>query len=367
MTNISQYLQYMIKKQASDLFFSAGFPVLVKIQGVCSAINKDTALTSAQTKELAYSLMNDQQIKNFDENLSTSVGISVPNLGRFRLSVFRQRGSVAMVVRCIKTSPPTLEELRLPEDLGEFMFEKRGLVLVAGATGSGKSSTLAAMIDFRNKHSTGHILTIEDPIEYLFSYKKSIVNQREISIDAKSYSDALKSAMREAPDVIMIGEIRDTDTMKQAIVYSETGHLCLATIHASNAVETLDRVINFFPPDDRGQILIDLSRNLHSVVCQRLVKSKDGSLTPALEILRNSPYFGELIQKGKIGELTEAFERDMDQNVVTFDESLIKLYKEGKISAEEAINNADSKHNVQVKIRLKDDPSAASEGWQIKS
>jgi twitching motility protein PilU len=193
------------------------------------------------------------------------------------------------------------------------------------------------------------------------------VNQREISIDAKSYSEALKSAMREAPDVIMIGEIRDTDTMKQAVVYSETGHLCLATIHASNAVETLDRVINFFPPDDREQILIDLSRNLHAVICQRLVKSKNGSLIPALEILQNSPYFSELIQKGKMDELTEAFERDMDQNIVTFDQSLIELYKTGCITADEAIKNADSKHNIQVQIRLKEDHKSISQDWEIKS
>jgi len=365
--NIAQYLEYMKNKQASDLFFSAGFPVLVKIQGSSAAINKDTRLSSAETKELAYSLMNDQQIKKFDENMSVSVGISVPDLGRFRLSVFRQRGSVAMVIRCIKTSPPSLAELQLPERLGPLMFEKRGLILVAGATGSGKSSTLAAMIDFRNTHAAGHILTIEDPIEYLFSYKKSIVNQREVSIDARSYSEALKSAMREAPDVIMIGEIRDTDTMKQAVVYSETGHLCLATIHASNAVETLDRIINFFPPDDRKQILIDLSRNLHAVICQRLVKSKNGTLMPALEVLKNSPYFSELIQKGKIDELTEAFDRDMDQNVITFDQSLIELYKKGHITAEEAVKNADSKHNIQVQIRLKEGHKDLTQSWEVKN
>ena len=362
---VLQYLQYMVKHDASDVFISSGSPVLIKIKGKSSPANKEHIVTADESKEIAYSLMNEHQIKLFDTNLSVGLGVSIPKLGRFRVSVFRQRGSVALVIRNIKTEPATLEALKLPPLLGQLMFEKRGLILVAGATGSGKSSTLAAMIGHRNAHVAGHILTIEDPIEYLFSYKKSIVNQREVHIDAASYADALHSAMREAPDVIMIGEIRDMDTMKQAIIYSETGHLCLATIHASNAIETLDRVINFFNEANRTQTLMDLSRNLRTIVCQRLVKTKEGSLVPALEILNNSSYFSELIQKGKIDELAEAFGRNMDKDTITFDQSLIELYQTGAISAEEAIMHADSKHNIEVQIRLGSNTANINGDWKV--
>ncbi len=364
---VLQYLQYMVKHDASDVFISSGSPVLIKVKGRSSPANKEHIVTVDESKDIAYSLMNEHQIKLFEENLSISVGVSIPNLGRFRVSVFRQRGSVALVIRNIKTSPSTLEELKLPVFLGDLMFEKRGLILVAGATGSGKSSTLAAMIDHRNTHVSGHILTIEDPIEYLFSYKKSIVNQREVHIDATSYANALRSAMREAPDVIMIGEIRDMDTMKQAIIYSETGHLCLATIHASNAIETLDRVINFFNEANRTQTLMDLSRNLRTVVCQRLVKTKLGGLAPALEIFNNSSYFSELIQKGKVDELSEAFDRNTDKDTITFDQSLIGLYQGGVISADEAMMQADSKHNVEVQIRLESNAVNINDDWQVDS
>jgi len=365
MANVTPYLETMMKYDASDLFFSAGAPVLIKINGACNPLDSKHVLKPIETKGLAYSLMNDMQIKQFEESSSVSVGVSVPSVGRFRVSVFVQRGCVAMVIRHIRTEPPTFDQLNLPHTLADLILEKRGLILIAGATGSGKSSTLAAMINHRNECESGHILTIEDPIEYLFSYKKAIVNQREVGVDTPSYTAALKNAMREAPDVIMIGEIRDEETMRQAIVYSETGHLCLATIHASNAIETLDRVINFFDEHKRTQVLLDLSRNLLTVICQRLVKSHDGTLVPALEMLKNSPYFSELILKGKVDELAEAFDRNLDEGIKTFDQSLVELYRKGLINAEEAIKHADSKHNVEVQIRLNESSDERSSGLSL--
>ncbi len=352
---ISHYLQLMIENNASDLFFSPGSPVLMKIEGVSCPVSENHHLTPSEAKELAYSLMNDNSLKAFEENWEVNMGVSVKGLGRFRVNVMRQRSEVAMVIRNVKTDPPTIEEIHVPIYLKQLVMEKRGLILVAGATGSGKSTTLAAMINHRNSTSHGHILTIEDPIEFLHQYKKSVVNQREVGTDTKSYGEALKNAMREAPDVILIGEIRDEQTMRNAINYSETGHLCLATIHASNAVETLDRAINFFPQVNHKQLLVDLSHNLKAIICQRLILGINGKRWPAVEILKDSPFITELIQKGQIDLIRDAFERNLEKEVVTFDQAIFSLYENNKISRAEAIAHADSKHNMTVKIRLKNE------------
>ncbi len=350
--DISKYLQLMTQENASDLFFSPGSPVLIKIEGLCHPVSKQHHLTPRESKELAFSLMNESHMKAFEEDWEVNMGVSVSGIGRFRVNVMRQRGEVAMVIRNVKVDPPSLEDINVPLYLKDLVMEKRGLILVAGATGSGKSTTLASMIDHRNATTHGHILTIEDPIEFLHRYKKSVVNQREVGTDTKSYSEALKNAMREAPDVILIGEIRDTETMRNAINYSETGHLCLATIHASNAVETLDRVINFFPQSAHKQLLTDLSNNLKAIVCQRLIPGVDSKRWPAVEILKDSPFIQELIKKGEIDQIREAFERNLEKEIVTFDQAIYELYKQGRVSMEEAIKHADSSHNMSVKIRL---------------
>jgi twitching motility protein PilU len=353
--DVFDYLKLMIKHHASDLFFSPNAPVLIKIEGISKPISEEHRLSPEEVKKRAYSIMRETDIKIFEENWEVNFALSVPELGRFRINVMRQRGAIAMVVRNVKVSPPTIDEIQVPPCLKDLVMEKRGLILVAGATGSGKSTTLAAMIDHRNSSVHGHILTIEDPIEFLHSYKKSIVNQREVGTDTKSYSAALKNAMREAPDVILIGEIRDEETMRNALNYSETGHLCLATIHASNSVETLDRVINFFPQNMHQQVYLDLANNLKAIICQRLIPGINGKRYAAVEIVKDSPFIKELIQNGKIDQVREAIERNLENEVVTFDKAIFELYKAKKISKQAAIDYADSKHNVSVLIRLHTD------------
>jgi twitching motility protein PilU len=354
--DITRYLSYMVDKDASDLFFAANAPVLLRVKNETHPINPTTILSSEDVKEMAYSLLSDQLIERFENELELNAGISVDDIGRFRVSLLKQRKNVSAVIRLIHSEPPTIEELHLPLLLKDLVNERRGLILVAGATASGKSSTLAAMLNHRNESSHGHILTIEDPIEYLHPYKKCIVNQRELGIDTHSYSAALKNAIRDAPDVILIGEIRDENTMRNAITFAETGHLCLATIHASNAIETLERALNFFTEAHHHQILMDLSHNLNAIICQRLIKGED-SLWPAIELIQNSPYIQDLIQKGQFDQIKEAISRrtqDKDK-AITFDNSLIQLYVEGRISREEAIASADSKHNMSVQLRLLDE------------
>lgn len=364
--DITQYLLHMAEKGASDLYFSTGSPVLMKIEGATFPVNADHIMPPGAIHRLAYNLMQDHHTRQFEADWEANLAVSLNNVGRFRINVLRQRGEVSMVVRHIKTHPPSLEALHLPMVLKPLVSEQRGLILVAGATGSGKSSTLAAMIDYRNQTRHGHILTIEDPIEYLHPYKKSIVNQREVGTDTKSFASALRNAMREAPDVILIGEIRDEETMHSAITYSETGHLCLATIHASNAIETLDRALNFFPERRHKQVLTDLSRNLKAVICQRLIRGKDKRRWPAIELLLNSPYIAELIQKGELDEIREAMSRRAENGTLCFDDALLTLYQQKLITREDAIAHADSKHNLTVKIRLlehgKIDPATLSAG-----
>jgi len=348
---LAPYLRLMVQRNGSDLYFSTGACPHLKISGQTVAIG-DKPLGPGDVSTLAYSILNDEQIREFEGTMECNLAISVQSLGRFRVNVFRQRGDVAMVIRFIKGEIPSIEELYLPQSLKKLIMQKRGLILVVGSTGSGKSTTLASMIDYRNENVTGHILSIEDPIEFLHRHKKSVVNQREIGLDSMSYENALKNALREAPDVILIGEIRDAATMQHAIAYAETGHLCLSTLHANNANQALDRIINFFPDSAHHQILNDLSMNLRAVVSQRLIPTVDGGRRAAIELLIQSAYTAELIQKGKIHDIKEAMEQGNERGMFTFDQSLYELYKEGCISLEEALNHADSRNNLALRIRL---------------
>jgi len=349
--DLAPYLRLMVQRNGSDLYFSTGACPHVKIEGITAAIG-ETPLGVGEVNKLAYSIMSDDQVREFESTMECNLAISVAQLGRFRVNVFRQRGDPSMVIRYIKGKIPSIEELYLPQTLKKIVMEKRGLVLVVGSTGSGKSTTLASMIDFRNEHSTGHILTIEDPIEFLHTHKKSLVNQREIGLDSMNYENALKNAMREAPDVILIGEIRDAATMQHAIAYAETGHLCLSTLHANNANQALDRIINFFPDSAHRQLYNDLSLNLKSVVSQRLIPTKEGGRRAAVELLVQTAYTAELIQKGKIHDIKEAMEQGEQRGMMTFDQSLYELYREGAISLDEALSHADSRNNLALRIRL---------------
>ncbi|MFM1896660.1 MAG: hypothetical protein RLZZ385_1734 [Pseudomonadota bacterium] len=359
--DIGPYLKLMAEKDASDLFFSVGAPVSIKIQGQTHPVGKDV-LAPGAVKTLAYSLISDEKQKLFEQELELNFSFALPDVGRYRINLYRQRGEVAMVVRYIKSRIPGIEELQLPEILKQLVMEPRGLILVVGATGSGKSTTLASMIDYRNSNRSGHILTIEEPVEFVHHHKKSIVDQREIGFDTLSYASALKNAMREAPDVILIGEIRDRETMQHAIAYAETGHLCLSTLHANNANQAIDRIINFFPDSAHHQLLIDLSMNLRAVVSQRLIRGRDGSRVPAVEIMLKSPYISDLIAKREIDLLKEAIEKNRDAGMQTFDQSLYDLYVAGKISREDALENADSRNNLALRMRLAAGGSVSDDG-----
>ncbi len=340
------------------MFLSTGAPVNIKVEGKLFPLG-NTGLPPGMIKKIAYSLMNEGQVPEFEETLELSLAIAVKGAGRFRVNVFKQRGEVGMVIRSIKGEIPKLQELRLPMLLKELISVRRGLILVVGATGSGKSTTLASMIGHRNQTMTGHILTIEDPIEYLHKHGQSIVNQREVGIDTLSYANALKSAMREAPDVILIGEIRDRETMQAAIAYAETGHLCLATLHSNNADQTLGRILNFFPESAHKQILMDLSLNLNAVISQRLVLGREGSRVPAVEIMVATPLIKDMIRKNQVNDVKDAMDKSLDEGMQTFDQSLLALYKSGEIELEEALRNADSRDGLALKIRL-------SEGGQAE-
>ena len=303
--DVTPYLKLMVDREASDLFFYVGAPVNIKIEGTVMPLG-NVPLKPGAVREIAYSLMTDSQIREFERDLESNFALSVSEIGRFRANVFRQRGEVSMVIRYIKQRIPDFVELSLPQILGNLVMEKRGLVLMVGSTGSGKSTSLAAMIDHRNSNAAGHILTIEDPIEFVHHHKKSVIGQREIGIDTHSYGDALKNALREAPDVILIGEVRDAETMKYSISYAETGHLCLSTLHANHANGALERIINFFPEIARPQLLMDLSQNLRAIVSQRLIIGVDGRRVPAVEIMLNTPYTSELILTAKFESIKEA-------------------------------------------------------------
>ncbi|MCW9014235.1 MAG: PilT/PilU family type 4a pilus ATPase [Gammaproteobacteria bacterium] len=349
--NLQPYLKLMAERNGSDIFFTTGAPVSMNIEGKMHAIGK-TPLEPGMTKQIAYSVMDEQQKMGFEATLEMNLGMSIKDIGRFRINIYTQRGEVSMVIRYIKADVPTIDELNLPAKLKDLVMQRKGLILVVGSTGSGKSTSLAAMINHRSSAMPGHILTIEDPIEYTFKHNKSIVGQREVGLDTLSYENALREAMREAPDVIMIGEVRDRETMEAAIQYADTGHLCLTTLHAVNANQTLDRIISFFPPDARNQILMDMSMNLNAIISQRLVSGLSGKRIAALEILVNSPYISELMRRGDFHEIKEIMEKGEADGMQTFDQSLYNLFKDGKIDIKTALSHADSRSNLEWKINF---------------
>ena len=346
---ITPLLQLAAEKKASDLFFSVGAPINVKIDGIAMPVNAQ--LLDAETiKRIAYEMMTETQIAEFELNMEMNFSFRVPEIGNFRVNIFRQRGDVAIVIRYVRGQIQDIEDLNLPLVLKELIMEKRGLVLVVGATGSGKSSSLAAMLEYRNATKSGHILTIEDPIEYIFKHNKSIVNQREVGTDTMDYGTALISAMREAPDVLMIGEIRDRDTLKHALIFAQTGHLCLSTLHANNSYHALNRIVNFFPYDARQSVLSDLSMCLRAVISQRLIRNSQGKLVPAVEVLLNSALIADLIKNDEIDKIREAMEQSVSAGSQTFEQALYKLFKAGLITKEEALRNADSASNLSSLI-----------------
>jgi len=335
----------MMEKKASDLFMAVGSPVHLKVNGTSVPINQQN-MDNGMIRSLLAEILTDADFNQLDTYHELNTGIGVQNVGRFRLSAFHQRGSISVVIRFIQNEIPSLDSLNLPNVLVDIIMEKRGLVLLVGATGSGKSTTIASMLDLRNIQRTGHILTLEDPIEYVFKNKKSIVNQREIGTDADNLHIALKNALRQAPDCILIGEIRDKDTMSAAVAYAQSGHLCLATLHANNSYHALNRIISFYPIENRPALLSDLSAALKSVISQRLIKAKVGGRIPAVEVLLNTRHISELIEKGEINEIKEAMEKSLSPGSQTFEQALYRMLSDGKITEEEALANSDSPTNL---------------------
>jgi twitching motility protein PilU len=373
---ILDFLNVMIQKDASDIYLTVASSPMYRIEGVVEP-DGEYKFNPENLESLAKSLMGDGQWQEFNEKKEMNLAVSYPKLGRFRINVFRQRGSVGLVIRKIKVEIQDLDALALPPILKDITMTKRGLVLVVGATGSGKSTTLAAMIDYRNSTEPGHIISVEDPIEFVHKHKKCIVTQREVGFDTLSFQEALKNAMRQAPDVILVGEIRDTETMEAAITFADTGHLCLGTLHSTNAYQSFERILNFFPETRHPQILMQLSLNLRAIVSQRLVSGLDGKRVVATEILMDTPRVKDLIKKGEINSLKDAMEQGVQEGSQTFDQALFILYKEGKISLEQALINADSANNLRVKIKLEGlkgddvidkllDKDEKKKGFQIK-
>jgi twitching motility protein PilU len=343
---VSPLFKLMSEKQASDLFFTSGAPIQIKINGTVMPIN-NTALDPAQVKQICYELMTPVQVKEFESRHEMNFAHGVSDLGNFRINIFRQRNTVAMVIRFIKPDVPAFDSLGLPPILKEVIMEKLGLILIVGSTGSGKSTSMASMIDYRNEIRSGHILTIEDPIEFSFRHKKSIVNQREVHVDTHTYENALISAMREAPDLLMIGEIRDRPTLQSALLFAQTGHLCMTTLHANNSYNALNRIINFFPRDARDALLADLSIALRCVVSQRLVRTVDGKRVPAVEILLNTKYIQELIKSGELNQVKDAMEQSMAPGSQTFEKALFDHYSNGRVTLDEALASSDSPTNLR--------------------
>ncbi len=350
-------LKMMIEKEGSDLFLTTGAPPSMKAFGRLSPL-VDKKLPEGMVKKIAYQIMNAEQIEQFEKSPEMNMAISDPDIGRFRVNIFQQRGEIAIVARNIKTEIPSAASLGLPPILNDLMMQKNGIVLFVGGTGSGKSTSLAALIDHRNKNSDGHIITIEDPVEFIHPHQKSIVNQREVGVDTNSYEEALQNTLRQAPDVILIGEIRSRETMEHALAFAETGHLCLSTLHANNANQALDRIINFFPEERHKQLFLDLSLNLQGFVSQRLIPTPDGKRAAAFEILLGTPRVCDLIKQGEVMELKEVMEKSEQQGMKTFDSALYDLFKSGKISYEEALKNADSKNNLRLRIQLSEGKGA---------
>jgi twitching motility protein PilU len=349
--NTKPLLKLMVERRASDLFFTCGAPVKIKIEGRLLSVNKQD-LTPQMVRQAALSLMNSEQMDRFSRELELDFAISEPELGRFRVNAFHQRGNVALALRYISSEIPSLGLLSLPSVLADLVLLKRGLVLMVGSTGSGKSTTMAAMVDHRNRNANDHILTIEDPIEYVHPNLGCIINQREVGIDTVSYARALRSALREAPDMILVGEVRDRDSMRSTINLAGTGHLALSTMHANNASETLDRIVNMFPPEQHAQVLMDLSQYLKAIVSQRLVVGRDGRRVAAVEVLLVTPFISDLIKKGDVSGVKEALTEGREPGMQNFDTALYDLYAEGKISLEEALSNADSRANLESRINF---------------
>jgi len=349
---VHDLLRLLVAKKGSDLFLTADFPPAFKIDGKMHPVSNQP-LTAQHTIELARALMNDKQAAEFEETHECNFAVAPTGIGRFRVNAFIQQGKVGLVLRVINTRIPTCDELGLPSVLKDVAMTKRGLVIMVGATGSGKSTTLAAMLGWRNENSYGHIITIEDPIEFVHPHRNCIVTQREVGVDTDSWEVALKNALRQAPDVVQIGEIRERETMEHALAFAETGHLCLATMHANSANQALDRVINFFPEERRQQLLIDMSLNLRAMISQRLIplKSSKGRAA-AIEILLNTPYISDLIAKGEVSEVKEQMKKGRELGMRTFDQALFDLYEEGKISYEDALRNADSVNDLRLNIKL---------------
>jgi twitching motility protein PilU len=345
MSAMKKLFTIMADKKASDIFMSVGAPINIKINGIAVPVNQ-AIMTTDTVRQLLYEVLNERQIKEYEDEMELNTAISMEGLGSFRISAFRQKGAPAVVVRYIPNAIPGIDTLGVPEVLKEVIMQKRGLILMVGATGSGKSTSLASMIDYRNERKSGHILTLEDPVEFIFQNKKSIINQREVGTDTKAFEIALRNALRQAPDCILIGEIRDKPTMAMALAYAQTGHLCLATLHANNSYHAMNRIINFYPLETRPSLLLDLAASLRAVISQRLVRTKTGARVPAVEILLNTRNISELIEKGEISEIKEALEKSLAPGSQTFEQSLFKLFMEGRITQEEALTNADSASNM---------------------
>lgn len=365
---VQDLLRHMKSRNGSDLFLTTGFPPAIKVDGKLQPV-MDKPLSPEQANMMVRSLMNDRQAKEFEATKECNFAISPGDIGRFRVSTFVQQGNVGAVLRTIQTEIPTFEQLDLPEVLKDVVMSKRGLVIFVGATGSGKSTSLAAMVGHRNENSFGHIITIEDPIEYVHPHKNCVITQREVGVDTESWQNALKNTLRQAPDVILVGEIRTAETMEHAINFAETGHLVLSTLHANSANQALDRIINFFSEEKREQVLMDLSLNLRAIISQRLVKRENGGRIAAMEILINTPLISDLIFKGEVSEIKEVMSRSNEQGMVTFDQFLFKLFEDHVISYEEAIKNADSQNELRLAIKLKSkrQPQKLEEDEVVKS
>jgi len=348
---ITEWLKILSNENGSDLYLSTGAPPCAKFQGQLKPIASEI-MQPGEIKDIAYEIMDPTQQAEFEQELEMNLATSISGYGRFRVNIFVQRNEVGIVARNIVADIPQWQDLRLPPILTEVVMRKRGLLLFVGATGSGKSTSLAALIDYRNSNSSGHIVTIEDPVEYVHSHKKSIVNQREVGVDTRSWHNALKNTLRQAPDVILIGEIRDRETMEHAIAFAETGHLCISTLHANNANQALDRIINFFPEDRRQQLLMDLSMNMQCIVSQRLIPTLDGKRCAAIEVLLGTPMISDLILRGEVDGIKEVMQKSENIGMKTFDTALFELFQEGLINEEEALRNADSPNNVRLKIKF---------------